>query len=240
MIEIKDGAVFISDAHDNEIRKGFYQFLKKLDEKEALPPQLFLMGDMFDLLVGEISYTISLFKKSVTLINKLSQKIEIFYFEGNHDFALQKIFPNVKVFPISSQPTLCHYHDKKLLLSHGDLHQGFSYNIYTALIRNKIILKTLELIDYLTKNSVSKKILSRQIEKNICCKIPDFQKIIKQKLQKYDIGTIEIDFVCEGHHHQDEEFMFEKLKYKNFGSFACDSNCYKITFEDGIEFIKIS
>ncbi len=237
---IKDGAIFISDSHDNEIRDGFYQFLKKIDCGDIKTPQLFLMGDMFDLLVYEVSYTKSLFKKSVELINKLSQTIEIFYFEGNHDFSLKKLFPLVKVFPISLQPTLFAYHDKKLLLSHGDIYQDINYKFYTAIIRGKITLKVLNFIDSFTKNYISKKILTPQLDKNICYKIPNFHKIIKQKLQKYDIGITKIDFVCEGHHHQNEEFVFEKLKYKNFSSFACDKSYYKITFEDEIKFIKFS
>ncbi len=240
MIEIKDGAFFISDAHDNEKRDSFYLFLKKLDAGEIQTPQLFLMGDMFDLLVGEVTYTKELFKESIALINRLSQTLEIFYFEGNHDFDLQGIFPDVKVFPISLQPALFSFHDKKILLSHGDLHQGFSYTLYTAIIRNKISLKVLNLIDNFTKNSISKGILTPQIDKNICYKIENFEKIIKQKLQKYDIGITEIDFVLEGHHHQDKEFMFDTLKYKNFSSFACDKSYYKITFEEKTQFTKIS
>ena len=234
--EIKEGALFISDAHDNESRQGFRDFLIELDSREALPPQLFLMGDMFELLVGEVTYTKLLFKDTISLINSLSQSIEIFYFEGNHDFKLQTVFPNVKVFPIRKQPTLFHFKDKKILLSHGDLNQGTGYSLYTAVIRNSITLNLLNFIDTLTQNSISKKIISLHIDKDICYKIKDFKQIIKQKIQKYDIGITEIDFVCEGHHHQNEEFIFENLKYKNFSSFACDGSYYKITFEDGIKF----
>lgn len=240
MIEIKDGAFFISDAHDNEKRDGFYLFLKKIEKKEIKTPQLFLMGDMFDLLVGEVAYTTTLFKESILLINKLSQSIEIYYFEGNHDFDLRTIFPNVKVYPISCQPVTFSYHDKKILLSHGDLYQGLSYAIYTFLIRNKISLKILNFFDTLTQNSISKKILTPQIDKNICKKIENFEKIIKQKLQKYDAEITKTDFVCEGHHHQDKEFVFDGLRYKNFGSFACDKSYYKIIFKEEVWFIKIS
>lgn len=238
--DIQEGALFISDAHDNESRHGFQDFLRELDKRETLPPQLFLMGDMFELLVGEITYTKLLFNETIKLINALSQNIEIFYFEGNHDFELQTIFPNVKIFPIQAQPTLFHFNDQKILLSHGDLYQGLGYLIYTTIIRNSITLKTLNFIDAFTRNSISKKIISLHINKDICYKIKDFNQIIKQKLQKYDIGVTEIDFVCEGHHHQNEEFVFKDLKYKNFSSFACDGSYFKIAFKDEIEFIKFS
>ena len=238
--EIKEGALFISDAHDNESRHGFRDFLIELSERETLPPQLFLMGDMFELLVGQITYTKNLFNETIELINSLSQNIEIFYFEGNHDFDLQTIFPNVKVFPIQAQPTLFHFKNKKILLAHGDLHQGRGYALYTSVARNRIMLILLNFIDNLFQNSIAKKIISLHIGKDICCKIKDFNQIIKQKIQKYDIGLTEIDFVCEGHHHQNEEFVFNSLKYKNFSSFACDGSYFKIAFKDEIEFIKFS
>jgi len=235
-MEIKEGAIFISDAHDSEKRNYFLQFLKALNDDKIKTPQLFLMGDMFDLLVWEISYTKSLFKEHVNLINNLSKKVEIFYLEGNHDFNLQKLFPNIKVFPLSAQPALFNFQDKKILLSHGDLYQGSKYIFFTTIIRNSYLLKCLNIIDIISKNSISKKILASQLDKKLCRKIENFQKFIKLKLQKYDIGVTKIDFVYEGHYHQNEEFVFEKLKYKNFGSFACDKSYHKITFKDEISF----
>ncbi len=238
--DIQEGALFISDAHDNESRDGFYNFLRELEKRETLPSQLFLMGDMFELLVGNVTYTKLLFKDTIDILNSLSHKVEIFYFEGNHDFDLKTIFPNIKIFPIQVQPTLFRFKGKKLLLSHGDLNQGTGYSIYTGIVRNIIILKILNFIDTLTKNSISKKIISLHIDKDICYKIKDFKQIIKQKIQKYDIGLSEIDFVCEGHHHQNREFVFENLKYKNFSSFACDKSYFKITFAEEIKFINFS
>jgi UDP-2,3-diacylglucosamine hydrolase len=240
MIEIKDGALFISDAHDNEKRKGFYNFLQKLDRGEIKTNQLFFMGDMFDLLVGEVSYTNSFFKNSIDLINRLSSKIEIIYLEGNHDFRIQTVFPDVKVYPISKQPLLCSYHNRYILLSHGDFHQGRNYMFYTMLIRNKILLMVLNIIDKVLNNYISKKILLNQISKNKCYEITHFDQFIKQKIKKYDIEITEIDFVCEGHHHQDKEFIFDRFKYINFSSFACDKSYYQITFKDEIKFIKFS
>ncbi len=236
MIEIKEGAIFLSDAHDNSKRFLFLEFLKDLDSGKIQTPQLFLMGDMFDLLVSEISYTTSTFKEYIDIINRLSKKIDILYFEGNHDFNLKPLFSNITIFPISSQPVLFNFYDKKILLSHGDIYEGVLYRVYTKIIRNSALLTLLNLVDITTRNSISKKILTSQLNKKICYKIDNFNKIIKQKLQKYDIEITKIDFVCEGHYHQNREFIFDNLKYKNFGSFACDKSYYKITFKDEITF----
>ena len=79
---IKDGAIFIGDAHENVKRDGFLKFLHAIDSgKIPEPPQIFLLGDMFDFLSGESEYTINFYAEHLRLINKISEKIEIFYFE---------------------------------------------------------------------------------------------------------------------------------------------------------------
>lgn len=239
MNEIKDGALFISDSHDNEIREGFYNFLQKIDKEEIKTSQLFLMGDMFDLLVGEISYTKKCYQKTINLIDKLSKKIQIIYFEGNHDFNLNTLFSNVTVIPIQKQPSLWKFKNFSLLLSHGDIYEDEAYLRYTKIIRNRYFLTLLNLLDLLLGYKISNSILTKQKNKFICKKDRFFYENIKQKIQKYDIGISKIDFVCEGHHHQNREFMFESFKYKNFSSFACDKSYYQISFTDKIVFKEV-
>jgi UDP-2,3-diacylglucosamine hydrolase len=238
-IEIKEGALFISDAHDNITREGFYRFLCAIDEGEIATDQLFLMGDMFDLLVGQIDYTHTHYQKSIDLINRLSRKIDIIYIEGNHDFNLNKLFPNVTVIPINRQPLIAAFHEKTILLSHGDWCEDAKYLRYAKLIRNPLLLSMLNLFDKFRKHAISQKILRKQQQKYICRKKPRFYEYIKQKIQKYDIGISKIDFVCEGHYHQNVEYRFNELIYKNFSSFACDKSYYQITFQDKVVFKEV-
>ncbi len=240
MIEIKEGALFISDAHDNASRDGFYHFLQDIQHHKIKTTQLFLMGDMFDLLVGQVTHTVKHYRKTINLINTLSKEIEIIYFEGNHDFNLQKMFPSVTIIPIQKQPLLCHFQNQTISLCHGDLYEDENYLRYTKIIRNPIPLSLLNLIDQTFGNFISKNILLKQQQKSICKKQPFFYTYIKQKLQKYDIGVSKIDFVCEGHHHQNEEFVFDTLRYKNFSSFACDKSYYQISFTDKIIFKELN
>ncbi len=236
--KIKEGAIFIADAHyQNEVRESFYDFLLKVQTQEIETSQLIMIGDMFDLLVGSIDYTVKQNQKLITLINKLSQKIEILYFEGNHDFDLQKLFPTILVIPISQQPLLCTYHDKKISLSHGDLHQGWSYKFYTSWIRNIFALKILNFLDKNFNNFISKNILQEQKNKDICKKIENFAQIIKQKSKKYDIASNGFDVICEGHYHMNEEYSLEDCQYRLFASYACGNIYFSIDFKGDIVFI---
>ena len=236
MIDIHEGALFISDAHDNVTREAFYRFLCAIDEGEIETTQLFLMGDMFDLLIGEVDYTHRHYRKSIERLDRLSRKIEIHYIEGNHDFNLGSLFPHLRRYPIARQPIRCTFHGKKILLSHGDWCEGPRYRLYAAIIRNPLLLRLLDLIDRMRGNRISKSILKKQQHKYICRKIPDFYAYIKQKIEKYDIGISKIDFVCEGHYHQNVEYRFAGTTYKNFASFACEKCYYRITFEDKVVF----
>ena len=53
---IEQGAIFVADAHYPNHGDDFLKLLKKIDEGEIKTPQLFLVGDIFDLLFGYNDY----------------------------------------------------------------------------------------------------------------------------------------------------------------------------------------
>ncbi len=235
-VEIKEGALFVSDAHENATRHHFHHLLESLDRGEIKTPQLFLMGDMFDLLSSQISAAIDLFSPTIALLDRLGTKIEIHYLEGNHDFNLQSLFPHIRCHPLSVQPLQASFCGKTLLLSHGDLYQGNGYLLFSKIIRNAPFLSLLDLIDGLLGRPLFRKILQNQQNKNLCERIDDFYGMIKQKIKYYDIEAGKIDFVCEGHYHQNVEYAFDELTYINFASFACEPCIHRIAYHDRIVF----
>jgi UDP-2,3-diacylglucosamine hydrolase len=120
MIKIKEKALFIADSHYPHHGNDFLDLLKKLESGEMQTSQLFLMGDNFDLLFGYNDYIKTFSNEAITLLQKLSKKLEIHYFEGNHDFCLKKIFTNMNVYSRNDQPIMFTLGDKKVAISHGD------------------------------------------------------------------------------------------------------------------------
>ncbi len=237
MIELKDGAIFVADAHYQKgIREEFYHFLIDLNSDKLKTKQLILMGDMFDLLVGNVIYTIKQNRSIIELLNHLSNKISIIYLEGNHDFNLKEIFPNINIIPIEQQPIIIKYHTKKLALAHGDKFENATYKFYQKIIRDKIVLKFLNNLDEMLDYKISKEILKSQKDKKLCKKLNNFHLKAKQKLKFYDITHNRFDLICEGHYHIDESFAFEKTEYKIFSSFACDKSYFQLTFTEGVAF----
>ncbi|MBD3808375.1 MAG: UDP-2,3-diacylglucosamine diphosphatase [Epsilonproteobacteria bacterium] len=210
-IEIKEGAIFIADAHYPHHGDEFLELLHKLDKGEIAASQLFLMGDIFDLLFGYNDYILTFCNEAVSLLRKLSKTIEIHYFEGNHDFCLKDVFSDMHVYSRDEQPIAMKMGEKKVSLSHGDKYDaGFGYEVYCKLLRNKITLNILK--------SFEKKIIDHQMNalkaKIICRKMSNFEQKAEAIMSHYPEY---LDMVIEGHFHQAVKIG----KYISLPSLAC-------------------
>lgn len=233
--KLKQGAIFLADAHESEKRKHFWRFLQMLKTKQIpIPKQIFLMGDMFDLLVGGIKDTENRAKEYIKELENLAQFCEIYYFEGNHDFNLKKIFNNVKVVPYHSQPMEFDTEFGKVLILHGDKFVSFGYLFYTYLLRSKFVIFLLNLINNLTKYKISMNLYKNLEKKDICKDIENFRQIIEKRIAKFAANDYKM--VIEGHFHQGKEFEFENVKYINFSSFACNQSYYIVELAQSIKF----
>ncbi|CZE45918.1 UDP-2,3-diacylglucosamine diphosphatase [Campylobacter geochelonis] len=225
---IKSGAIFISDSHENEKKLYFLEFLEAVKSGKIRPTQLFLMGDMFDYL-SFTDYSRKFYAKQILLINEISKSVPCFYFEGNHDYNLNEIFPNVQVFDIFAQPV-------KFLLENGEICELLHGDRFIPkidfkvlmLLRNKAFLKTLNFIDNLINFKITKAILKHQEKKILYKKHPNFKALIEQKIHNYSAK-----FIIEGHYHQDEIFNFDKRVYINLNSYAVEQKYYEAKFENG-------
>ena len=137
-VNIQNGAVLIADVHYKKDDKKFLGLLKYLNTNP--PPQVFLLGDIFHLLLP-FDYLIDYNKEAISLINSLAKKSEVYYAIGNHDFWLDGIFEDVVIGEV--------FIDKKksIFLTHGDLtERDFFYKIYLKIIRNKFLVKMLNIV----------------------------------------------------------------------------------------------
>ncbi|HIQ50894.1 MAG TPA: UDP-2,3-diacylglucosamine diphosphatase [Nautiliaceae bacterium] len=214
-INIKNNAVLIADVH---YKKGNKEFLDLLQKWINNPPsQLFLLGDIFHLLLP-FDYLIEYNKEAISLINELSNKTQIFYTYGNHDFGIDYIFPNV---------TFCDaFVDKKkaIFLTHGDLTANdFFYKLYAKIIRNDFFFKT---IHFLSFNFINNWLFNKILQKKVCCKeILNFSKIIMDK-------NFFFDTIIEGHYHQNKIFQRGSKIYINLGAFYCIKSYFLLQLDN--------
>ncbi|WP_373069322.1 UDP-2,3-diacylglucosamine diphosphatase [Sulfurimonas sp.] len=226
MIDIKDGAFLVSDAHYSHIRPELLNFFKDIQNNKLRPTQLILMGDIFDLLFGGIGRTIKRNQEIVDLINDISKNIEVVYLEGNHDFNLKNIFKDVKVFKISQQPVECNVDGKKAYLAHGDFNAPLGYKIYTSVIRNRVVLFILNIINMIFDNVILKKLDIYLDKKDDCKEIKNFENIIKKRLE----NGFDCEYFIEGHFHQNRHLELRGFYYINLGAFACNQRYFIVRF----------
>lgn len=223
---LREGALFISDAHFSQRRPKLLAFLKALYAQEIDASQLILMGDIFDLLFAPIGVTCKRNAEVIALINAISNLMEVIYFEGNHDFQIASLFPNIEVIPLSAQPKAFEYHGKRVMLAHGDYGSRLSYRIYTALIRSKVILHVLGLINTITSNGIVNKLDVHLQRKDDCKRIEGFEALIARRLENLNLE--DVAYFIEGHFHQNRHFDVGALHYFNLGAFACNERYYVV------------
>ena len=207
---IKEHALFIADAHYPHHGDAFLTLLKRLEKNPKKPPQLFLMGDIFDLLFGYNDYIQTFSKEAIASLQRLSQTVEIIYLEGNHDFCLEKIFPHIKVHSRKEQPLHYQLNGQDVYLSHGDKYQtGLGYDLYSRLLRDKTTLTLLRPFEKWIINHRMEKLKS----KKICGEFTNYAKRFDAIRSHYPNDSL----IIEGHFHQDRQHK----NYLSLPSLAC-------------------
>ncbi|WP_270978054.1 UDP-2,3-diacylglucosamine diphosphatase [Campylobacter helveticus] len=238
MLELKNGAFFLADAHENEERRYFWDFLQALEKGEIYTPQLFLMGDIFDLLVGEVKASYAFAMPYINLLEKLSEKMEIYYLEGNHDFNLNRFFKKVQVVSLQNQPLILHAskgNDEKFFLAHGDIFLNPFLQFLLKSLRNPFLLRFLNFINILTFSSITNCILARQKRKNLFYSIANFKNLAYERYAKYQANGA---WVVEGHYHQNLLLQEGVVKYFNLPSFAYERSFFVVEFLPEVKFEK--
>jgi len=195
MVTIEEGAIFVADAHYPHHGNALPLLLDNIESGRVVTTQLFLMGDIFDLLIGGLEYSYTPNQTIIDTINRLSNSIDIHYIEGNHDFRLQSIFPNVIIYPRTSQPLFMSYNTKRVGLSHGDIYGcGVAHNTMSRVIRSSIFITLAK--------PIQRYLIDRQItiltKKSISHTIDRFYKLADTIIASYG----ETDIIIEGHLHQ--------------------------------------
>ena len=239
-IVVKSGAIFIADSHENENRESFWYFLCALKSGEIKTPQLFLMGDMFDFLASECEFFVKFYERYVRAIDELGEKMEIYYFEGNHDFNLARLFKNVKAYPIGAQPVkFTSECGQSVLIAHGDIFLPFVAKYALRFLRVKFFLKTMNFFDKFLNFRLSKRILNKLKRKILDYKILNFKNLVEAKMRRYN-AFYEADIIIEGHYHQGEQYTIGKQKYINVPSFACEQSYFVVEYDQNIKFARKS
>lgn len=135
-------AIFIADAHLKRPADENYRLLLRF--LQDLPPEterLFILGDFFEFWLGDSPVPFPHYQPVLDQLGSLADRgIELFFFEGNHDFHLGGYFRkafNARVFPDEAELIM---DGMKVYLCHGDLinRADHTYRLLRFAFRNPL------------------------------------------------------------------------------------------------------
>ena len=208
-------AIFLADAHESAKNQRFAAFLDLFERDFKGTKQLFLLGDIFDLLVGEVLAGQDFAQSYIYRLEQIAKSgVEVFYLEGNHDFNLRRFFTQVRVIPIEKQPFLIELAAEpakelagelakepktvKIALAHGDIFLPKLTQKALALLRQPWLLKGLNSLDF--GSFISKRILKKQAKRDLAYQMLDIKGFAQERLGHYE--ALGVDLALEGHFHQ--------------------------------------
>ncbi len=117
----KGHTLFISDLHLDEAYPEIAAIFLKFLEKEAPKADaLYILGDFFEVWLGDDNRT-PFNQKITSKLHELSQKgLSIYLMRGNRDFLLGSTFAREAGLKLLDDPTQITLYDQPILLLHGD------------------------------------------------------------------------------------------------------------------------
>ena len=239
----------ISDLHiidyGDEAHKFYNRFISfALSEK---PDCVMLLGDVFDFMVGSKAGFLKDRHWFFDSINKLlNSGIEVYFFEGNHDFHLEKIFNKA----VNNNPQFHYLRDslklsisnKEFVFMHGDdldldkvaykrWKTVYSSKTFKFIVNNIFPYRFIKWLGHwASENSRHRSGSKFDYEK--------FKDLYRSKVNNYFIANPKADILIAGHTHIKDKYEFDQKLYVNSGFPKVNSSAIQIK-DTSIEFLEI-
>ncbi|RDU72893.1 hypothetical protein CQA66_03115 [Helicobacter aurati] len=202
-IILQEDAIFIADSHfkqgNNKLKKFFLCIPKGI--------QVFLMGDIFHLLIGALQSSRLENHELICIISQLSLTNTIIFLEGNHDFSLQHIWRdtldspantthhiqynpnNIRIYTYYMQPIILkNWKNNTCILAHGDLWINSFYNQYRKILNSNVSIFLFKVLDRLSCGIIYRNI-SRRVSQRITAEFSfyrsDFKEFMLKRIRQY-------------------------------------------------------
>lgn len=201
--------LFIADlhlSHDRpEIIRRFLHFLRtRVMQADAL----YILGDFFNLWVGD-DYG-NTFNR--TIINALHQCIDggvpIYFMPGNRDFLVGERFLQASGCYLLSDPCVVDLYGTRVLLAHGDIFcsNNLKYFVYRSIARNWLLKKMFLWLPLSIRKTIANKArkISQHYNSSLSKSVGDVvQTTVLRIMRKYKVNLL-----IHGHNHQTGDYKF--------------------------------
>ena len=156
--------LFISDLHlDEENPKIINLFFDFLDQLDNRIDALYILGDFFEVWVGDDEQT-DLQKNVCKKLKSLTEKnIPVYFMHGNRDFLIGKRFLRAAHCKLLKDPTVIDLYGKKILLMHGDTlcTDDVAYQKFRKKARNPFYQKLFLLLPLALRKNIASKMRTK-------------------------------------------------------------------------------
>lgn len=234
-LRINDDAVFVADAH---WKAGDEGLLACLDSLQC--SQVFLMGDIAQMLVGNLATSTESNKALLECIQNLSKRSCVYWLEGNHDFGLEALgsaLAQVRFIPRARQPLIATYRGQIVSLAHGDLFLNKRYRFYIGVLNSRFGLSVLKAIDWLSRGWVYRVLQAGIDSKHIRAFRGEYEGFCARRIQSYSAYFLKRykalpQIIIEGHFHLGREMWLEagggRVFYACLPSFYIDGSIFRL------------
>ncbi len=193
--------------------------------------QVFLMGDIAQVLVGNIQTSVQSNQKLLAVIEVLSQRSEVFWFEGNHDFALQSLqslLPCVHFIPRKSQPLLATFNEKRVSLAHGDLFLNLRYKVYIGILNSSFGRNVVKMLNKVCFGKLYKALEQKIVRKKMRPFAGEAEAFCERRLHLYERYFTHREkkmpqIIIEGHFHLNKHKLKDGVLYVCLPAFCENS-----------------
>lgn len=190
--------LFISDLHLShnhpKITRAFFTFLNK---RAIYADALYILGDLFELWIGDDDNQFLHAKVASELLKIKNQGVPCYFIHGNRDFLIGKNFADQSGIILLPQEIFIKLYGKKILILHGDIlctddvkYQFFRYFMHQNWIKNLFLSLPLFIRKYIVSYLFFKK---KNLKKLIDVNVDTVINFIK----KY-----EVSYMIHGHTHK--------------------------------------
>ena len=139
-MQISSKSIFISDIHLTQnnalIKNSFFSFLDNFPQEVK---NLFIVGDLFDLWIGDDLRNELVEDLHLKLRKITNNKKNIFFFHGNRDFLVGESFCKTSNIKLIHEPTVFEFFGYKTIILHGDqlCTEDVDYQNFCKIVRNE-------------------------------------------------------------------------------------------------------
>lgn len=238
-------AFFISDVHLSRMASPTGEALLSLLKKAQKEASLFvILGDLFDIWVGSGKAFQKEYAPVIKALRELKEKCPVYYFEGNHDFHLDKFWTKELDLEIFTGPKNFEFGGLKIRAEHGDEinRKDHGYLFLRWFLRTPPLKVLIENLPSRLVLGIGQR--ASKVSRDYTSQLPNSSLDIFRRYAQNLAKEQNLDLLLTGHTHVPDDFIFSydgKIsRLINLGSWFDGPHYLKISSQGKVSFINLN